>query len=130
METTTTGPFAWIEIYVDDMVRARKFYEFVFQMEMSAMPMPNGDDDMEMVNFQSSLDSSVVSGALVKMKGMKPGVGGTLVYFTCSDCSLEEARVVTAGGKVLQSKTSIGDYGFCAVVMDTEGNSIGLHSMN
>ena len=60
---------------------------------------------------------------------MGPGAGGTLVYFTCTDCSVEEARVEKAGGKILQPKMSIGEHGFCSIVMDTEGNPIGLHSM-
>jgi hypothetical protein len=33
-----------------------------------------------------------------------------------------------AGGKVFRDKFSIGQYGF-ALVFDTEGNMIGLHSM-
>jgi predicted enzyme related to lactoylglutathione lyase len=60
---------------------------------------------------------------------MKAGTGGTLVYFTCEDCSIETARVEPAGGKVLQQKMPIGEHGFCSIVMDTEGNTIGFHSM-
>lgn len=65
----------------------------------------------------------------MKTESMRPGTGGTLVYFACEDCSVEESRVEAAGGRVLQPKMSIGEYGFCSIVMDTEGNSIGLHSM-
>jgi predicted enzyme related to lactoylglutathione lyase len=60
---------------------------------------------------------------------MKPGTGGTLVYFACEDCANEASRVVDAGGQVLQQKFQIGEHGFCSIVMDTEGNTIGLHSM-
>jgi len=47
----------------------------------------------------------------------------------CADCANEAARVTAAGGKLVRDKFSIGQYGFIALVMDTEGNMIGLHSM-
>lgn len=59
---------------------------------------------------------------------MKPGSGGTLVYFACENCATETARVEDAGGKVLQAKFQIGEHGFVSIVMDTEGNTIGFHS--
>ena len=63
------------------------------------------------------------------MEEFSPGAGGTLVYFGCDDCAVEEGRVNDAGGNVLRSKFAIGDYGFISLIMDTEGNTIGLHSM-
>ena len=52
-----------------------------------------------------------------------------MVYFGCDDCAVEQARVEKAGGKVHQGKFSIGEYGHCALIVDTEGNMVGLHSM-
>ena len=130
METKTKNPFTWIEIYVEDMSRAQKFYETVLNIELDELPMPEGMGEMQMMSFPWSENERNISGALVKMEHMKAGTGGTLVYFACDDCSLEESRVEKAGGKVLQPKMAIGDYGFCSIVMDTEGNSVGLHSMS
>ncbi|MBK9257320.1 MAG: VOC family protein [Saprospiraceae bacterium] len=129
MATNAKNPFTWVEIYVEDMSRAQKFYETVLEIQMTELPMPEGIDEMQMISFPWEENEKNISGALVKMEHMKPGSGGTLVYFACEDCSVEESRVTSAGGKVLQSKMSIGDYGFCSIAMDTEGNSIGLHSM-
>ncbi|GAB1395995.1 MAG: VOC family protein [Bacteroidetes bacterium] len=129
MTTKAKNPFTWVEIYVDDMSRAQKFYETVLQTKLSELPMSAEFGDMQMVSFAWAEGEPNISGALVKMRDMKPGTGGTLVYFACDDCSVEESRVESAGGKVLNPKMSIGDYGFCSVVMDTEGNTIGLHSM-
>jgi predicted enzyme related to lactoylglutathione lyase len=129
MTTKAKNPFTWVEIYVDDMSRAQKFYETVLQTKLSELPMSAEFGDMQMVGFAWAEGEPNISGALVKMRDMKPGTGGTLVYFACDDCSVEESRVESAGGKVLNPKMSIGDYGFCSVVMDTEGNTIGLHSM-
>lgn len=111
------------------MSRAQKFYETVLDIQMVVLPIPVGMNDMQMMSFPWVENQRNSSGALVKMEKMKPGQCGTLVYFDCEDCSLEEGRVENAGGQVLQSKMAIGDYGFCSIVMDTEGNSIGLHSM-
>lgn len=124
------NPFTWMEIYVSDMSRAQKFYETVLNIKMEALPMPEGMGEMEMVSFPWAENEPGISGALVKMEGMGPGPGGSLPYFACQDCSVEESRVEAAGGKVCQAKMSIGNYGFCSIVMDTEGNTIGLHSMS
>jgi hypothetical protein len=51
-----------------------------------------------------------------------------LVYFMSQDCTTEESRIVGAGGKIQQPKTSIGPYGFISMLIDTEGNTFGLHS--
>jgi predicted enzyme related to lactoylglutathione lyase len=86
--------------------------------------------EMQMLTFPWVENSVNASGALVKMENMPPGAGGTLAYFACADCGIEESRVEAAGGKVLQAKMSLGEHGFCSILMDTEGNTIGLHSRN
>lgn len=124
------NPFTWVEIYVDDMNRAQKFYENVLQIEMIAMENPVEMEDLQMVSFPWMENSNNITGALCKAEFMKPGSGGTLVYFACEDCGVELSRVETAGGKLIQDKFSIGEHGFCGIAMDTEGNTIGFHSRN
>jgi hypothetical protein len=75
------------------------------------------------------MDIPGASGAIVKMDGKDSGSGGTIIYFSCADCGVEASRAVQNGGRVQKEKTSIGQYGFIALVFDTEGNMIGLHSM-
>lgn len=128
MTTKTKNPFTWVEIYVEEMSRAQKFYETVLQIEMIPMQAPGEFGDLEMLSFPWAEGENNISGALCKTSEMKPGAGGTLVYFTCEDCSIETSRVLSAGGQVLQEKFPIGEHGFCSVVMDTEGNTIGFHS--
>lgn len=119
----------WFEIYVDDMERAKTFYETVFQVELGALPMPEGSEDMEMLAFPMDMEAVGASGALVKMAGFGPGVGGTILYMNSEDCSVEEGRVAEVGGEVVKPKEDIGEYGFISLVKDSEGNIIGLHSM-
>ena len=122
------NPIVWFEIYVDDMKRAKKFYEEVLKVTLTEMANPT-DDPMEMWAFPSNMEGFGASGALVKMDGIKAGGNSVLVYFRSEDCSIEESRIVAAGGKVSKSKESLGEYGFMTLGMDTEGNMFGIHSM-
>ncbi|MGL4992575.1 MAG: VOC family protein [Bacteroidales bacterium] len=119
----------WFEIYVDDMNRAQNFYESVLNLKM--MPLQTQDAKITMVTFPwaEDMEAPNASGSLVKVDGIKAGGNSTMVYFQCEDCGLEQSRVETAGGKIIQPKFSIGEFGFCSVCMDTEGNTFGLHSM-
>ena len=111
------------------MDRAKKFYEKVFKTKLVSLNDPT-DQSMKMEAFPFSMeDLPGASGALVQMEGYPSGGNSTIIYFTCEDCSVEESRVVAAGGEVHQPKTSIGEHGFMSLVSDTEGNMIGLHSM-
>lgn len=119
------NPVGWFEIYVDDMARAKGFYEAVLQVKLEKLPGP----DVEMWSFPMEMDGAGAAGSLVYMPGFSAGGNSTLVYFSCDDCAAEESRVAGAGGKVEKEKFSIGDYGFISLVYDTEGNMFGLHSM-
>lgn len=123
-----TNPVRWFEIYVQDIERAKKFYESVFQTKLSKLDSPA--KEMEYWTFpQMIMDKPGTSGAIVKMKDVPSGGMGTLVYFACEDCAVEAERVVKFGGKIKDRKMSIGQFGFIALAFDTEGNLIGLHSL-
>ena len=119
------NPVGWFEIYVQDMGRAKTFYEAVLEGKLEKLPGP----DIEMWAFPMKQDTSGAGGALVKMEGGPSGAGGTLVYFVCDDCAVEAGRVAAHGGRIERPKMSIGEYGFIALAIDTEGNLFGLHSM-
>jgi hypothetical protein len=118
------NPAVWFEIYVQDLERARAFYESVFQIKLEKLNSP----DSEMWTFPMSSEKPGASGAIVKMPGVSAGGNSVLIYFGCEDCAVEAARVETAGGKIQQPKMSIGEYGFISLVFDPENNLIGLHS--
>lgn len=121
----TNNPIVWFEIYVQDMERAKRFYEEVLEVQLQKLESPG----MEMWAFPMLMDAPGASGSLVKMEDVPSGGNSTLVYFTCADCAVEAARVAPAGGRVQREKMSIGEYGFIALAVDTEGNMFGLHSM-
>lgn len=119
----------WFDIYVEDMKRAQTFYETVLDTRLSVMDDPN-DPTVEMRGFGDDYTSHGAGGALVKLEYAKPGPGGSMVYFSCDDCAVEEARVTAAGGSIVRPKFSIGEHGSVSIVTDTEGNMIGLHSVS
>ena len=118
------NPIIWFEIYVQDMPRAKAFYEKVIGVKLEQL----GNPDLEMWSFPADMAKHGASGALVKMQGVPSG-GSTLVYFQSDDCAIEEARIVAAGGRLHRPKMSIGQYGFITLAVDTEGNMFGLHSL-
>ncbi|BFM07927.1 VOC family protein [Halioxenophilus aromaticivorans] len=122
----------WFEIYVDDMERAKAFYEQVLEVELTRLDVPGEGGDCpqpEMWAFPMGQRPGA-SGALCKMKGVSAGGNSTLVYFDTEDCSKPGAKVEAAGGKLQVPKMSIGDHGHICVAEDTEGNMIGFHSLS
>lgn len=120
-----SNPVNWFEIPVRDTARARAFYEGVFGHKLARIDTPGN----EMWGFPSNMEGYGVSGCLSQTSEPLAQGQGTLVYFSCTDCAVEAARVAGQGGKLIQGKTSIGPHGFYALAQDTEGNRIGLHSM-
>lgn len=121
------NPVGWFEIYVDDLERAKAFYQAVFQVELTQLPHAI-EGGPEMWAWPMLENEPGAPGAICKMENVPAGTGGTLIYFSCEDCANEAGRVADAGGELVAPKFPIGDYGFIAVAKDTEGNTIGLHS--
>jgi uncharacterized protein len=121
----TNNPVGWFEIYVQDMKRAKAFYESVFDVQLTKLDSP----EIDMWAFPMDPERSGASGALVRMPGFASGANSVLPYFSCTDCAVEAAKAERSGGKVEKPKFSIGQYGFISLIRDTEDNMIGLHSM-
>lgn len=122
-----TNAIGWFDIYVNDMKRAVSFYEKVLKLKLEIINDPSGET--QMMSFPGDMSLHGASGALVKSKYARPGVGGTMVYFSVEDCSIEESRVSEAGGKVVRPKFPIGKFGWVTLCEDSEGNFIGFNSM-
>ena len=123
-----TGPahaLNWFEIPVTDFPRAKRFYEAVLGHPVEELDM--GSTTMGMF----STDPNAIGGAIVHGEGFVPSQQGTTVYLNGgADLAAMLARVEGAGGSVVMPKTEIGnDFGFFAFFIDTEGNRVGLHSM-
>ena len=119
----------WFEIYTSDFDRAKKFYKEVFGFDLTDIPIKSDrHTQMQYASFRSNKNKFDMNGALVKIDEAKPGIGGTLVYFATEEITAELGRVEAAGGKIIRPKLNIGEFGFIALIQDTEGNMIGLRS--
>ena len=120
---------SWFEIGTTDLDRATKFYETVFGVTLAPMDLPN----IKMRMFPLDDMQNGVGGALVDSGGFhKPSsTDGPLIYLNGNpDVQKILDKVEEAGGKVVVPKTEISpEYGFMAVILDTEGNRVGLHSV-
>ncbi len=119
---------SWFEIPATDLNRATAFYENIFGIQLIVMDMPN----IKMRMFPIGDMMSDIGGAVVDSGGFhKPsGTDGVLIYLNGNpDVQLVLDKVEAAGGKVLLPKTEISpEFGYMALIADTEGNRIGLHS--
>ncbi len=116
------SPINWFEIPAVDLDRAARFWEAVLQTTLKRESAPGS----EMAIFPHG-ERHEPGGALVR-RGGKPSAVGTCVFLDAKgDLDGAIARVERSGGKVAVPKTDIGPDGFFAVVLDTEGNAVGLH---
>lgn len=117
----------WFEIPAKDFGRAKKFYETITGTTIEEMPFEQGKYGV----FQYDREKQGVGGGLVQMDGMNPSADGVTIYLPGGeDLSDQLAKIEPAGGQVIMPKTSIGENGFFALFLDTEGNKLALHSMN
>ena len=120
---------SWFEIPVGDFERAKAFYQNIFGYEMPEMDM----ESVKMGILPHDRDGGGIGGAICYGKGYKPSShDGPKVYLNGGD-NLDEVlgKVEAAGGKVLVPKTLIAEgMGYFAFLNDTEGNVVGLFSVN
>ena len=122
--TDQTNPVNWFEIPVNDLERAKQFYEAVLGLPLSLNEM----GPMKMAWFPMTPGTSGATGTLMKAEGYTPSHAGTLVYFSVTDMEGTLAKVDAHGGKTLLPKTGIGEHGYIAHFEDCEGNRVALHS--
>lgn len=120
----SSNPVGWFDIHVSNLERAKKFYETVFNVKLHDLPLEWGKQSL----FPFDPEHSNISGALVEKAELQSNANNTVVYFETEDCASEEQRVTQAGGKVVQPKTHIGEFGYISIFIDSEGNTVGLHS--
>jgi predicted enzyme related to lactoylglutathione lyase len=113
----------WVDIPVLDLDRAIRFYSAVLGAPVTKQEYPGMS-----IGLLPGAETDV-SGCLHCSDKDKPSDHGPLLYLNCQGRLDEAVAAVSAGGgKVLMPKHPIGPHGFRAVVIDSEGNRIALHS--
>jgi len=123
----TANITVWFEIVSIDFDRSVTFYETILDVKIDKQDMK----DLKMGLFPHD-DLNTVSGSIICGMGFKPSENGSIVYLNGGqDLTNVLSKVEDAGGKIVIPKTHLGEnVGYIAHFIDTEGNRIGLHSMN
>lgn len=120
----------WFEIPVSDFERGKKFYETIFDYQMPENMMGN----VRMGFFLYDFQNGKIGGAICKSEMHKPSPEGSLIYLNCQpDLQVVLNKVEAAGGNIINQKTKISEsqnLGFWALIVDSEGNRVALHSMS
>lgn len=116
----------WFEIPALDLERAFHFYTLILNGNVRMGTFGNGDLILFNVPFNTG---EAVGGSIVVRDDLKPTTEGGIIYLNAFG-KLSEAvsKVENAGGKVLIPFIDLGKFGFSAVIIDSEGNKIGLLS--
>lgn len=126
MEMMHNG-ISWFEIPVSDFDRAKKFYGAIYNYEMPEMDM----GPVKMGILLHDRDKGGIGGAIVHGEAYVPSKTGAKVYLNAgNDLNIVLDRVEAAGGKVIVGKTAVGMMGHIAIIEDSEGNNVSLHSVN
>ncbi|HEX9372288.1 MAG TPA: VOC family protein [Roseiflexaceae bacterium] len=116
----------WIEIPVKDLDRALQFYQAVFGLQEAEIA---ADDVRRTTVLASTTPEGGAGISLNQTHNFEPSDKGTLVYFDASeDVTSHLSRVTQAGGRIIEPKTSMGEAGYYATILDTEGNQLALYS--
>jgi uncharacterized protein len=116
-------PIVWIDIPAIDLERAIRFYS-----EVLGQPVRREAFEGSVLGVLTHEGGSA-GGCLYVSDTDRPSAHGPLLYFNCNG-RLDEALATVArvGGRVLTPKHAIAGHGQRAVVLDSEGNRIALHS--
>lgn len=118
------NPVCWFDIHVSNLGKAKTFYETVLDTKLTDLPPEWGKQS----TFPFEDNGANATGAIVESENLITNGNNTVIYFASEDCTTEQSRVESAGGKVIKPKMPIGQFGFISLFSDLDGNIIGLHS--
>lgn len=129
--TPENNIITWFEIPVTDTPRAKKFYESILDIEMTTRKIPETNETLTFFPYNPDIvqaTSGRVTGVLAQTDKNKPSKEGTLIYINASpEIQVVLDKVESSGGSIVVQKTEM-NAGFIAVIIDTEGNRVGLHA--
>ncbi len=113
----------WCDIPVLDLDRAVKFYSAVLGQSVEKQDFPG------MTIGILPHNDGEVGACLFTNDEEKPSEKGAMIYLNANGRLDDAIAAVTAnGGKLVKPKHPIGPFRFRAVVIDSEGNRVALHS--
>jgi predicted enzyme related to lactoylglutathione lyase len=118
------GQVVHFEIPADDLARAQEFYRAAFGWQINSMP----GMDYSLVTTTPSGDAGPLEPGAINggMLARQEPVTAPVVVIEVDDIDAALGQVEGLGGTVIRGKDPVGDMGFSAYVLDTEGNTVGL----
>lgn len=115
----------YFEIPADDVNRAQKFYNNVFEWNMQKWNNNGKPGDPEYWMFETKDDkgNNGIGGGMMKRIGKEHTVTN---YITVSSIDEYSSKISKSGGKIVKPKTEIPDLGFIIIFLDSENNMFGL----
>jgi predicted enzyme related to lactoylglutathione lyase len=117
------------EVPADDISRAQKFYNSVFDWKAEEYPM--GNDTYHMFNSgiaknddRTTAEPGAIDGAVIERENEK----GAVIYITVDSIDDKIKKAEAAGGKLIKEKASF-EHGSYARISDSEGNIVGMFEM-
>ena len=120
---SAVNPVNWFEIPVNDLARAKSFYESILGIELTESEM----GPIKIASFPMEQGAAGAAGSLMKGDAYTPSQDGTMVYLHVDDIEVTLGKINDSGGKTLMPKMNIGQHGFMAQFEDSEGNRVALH---
>lgn len=113
------------EIPADNVERARKFYQEIFDWKITPIPQMNytllGTVEIDENNMPKET-GAIEGGLMERSLGIKSPV--LTINVTNIDVAIE--KIQKQGGKSVQGKKEVPTIGFIAYFANTEGNTLGL----
>lgn len=113
----------WFDLPVANLERATQFYGAILDLELEI----NSEHGFGMVVLPHK--EGEVAGCLYQAYDFIPNKSDLLIYFNVEGVikkSIE--KVALHGGKVIEAVTQIGQRGYRAIILDSEGNKVALYS--
>jgi predicted enzyme related to lactoylglutathione lyase len=118
----------WTDIPVTNLDRAIKFYSAVLGEEIKKLSEGGMEYGLLPHKEQNASGCLCIRGDSGGVDNT-PSANGPLIYLSVEGRLDEAVEVARAnGGKVLRARQQIGEHGSRAVIIDSEGNRIALHS--
>ena len=118
----------WTDIPVTNLDRAIKFYSAVLGKEVSKMSESGFEYGLLPHEEQNASGCLCVNSDSVGNKN-QPSQNEPLIYLSVEGRLNDAVKATRAnGGTVLEEKQQIGPHGVRAIIVDSEGNRIALHS--
>jgi len=129
---TESNVVNWLDLPVADTDRAKRFYETIFDIEMQTQYFEEIKTEMTFFAPAPGVAEATpgkVSAALPQSGHAKAPADGAIVYINANpDIQIVIDKIESAGGKIVMPKTKMG-VAYVALFSDTEGNTLGLHSL-